>query len=64
MIRYEDDCVGCSTIFGNCMGGACPYNNVPHSYCDCCGNEAELYYFDGEELCIDCIIERLEKVEL
>ena len=63
MVKYESECVGCSTIFHNCMGSACPYNSVPHFYCDECGDDVEeLYEFDGEELCIDCIKGRLDKV--
>ena len=62
MVEYEDECVGCSTIFGYCLGGACPNRNVPHWYCDECGEETYLYHFDGEELCISCIENRLERV--
>lgn len=42
---------------------SCPNRNVPRYYCDKCGSEATLYYFDDEELCLDCIEERLETVE-
>lgn len=57
----EDDCVGCPAEMG-CLGQSCPKVNVPHYYCDSCGEEAELYMFEGEELCIDCILSRLDKV--
>ena len=59
---FENDCVGCPDGMG-CMGNSCPYIKVPHYYCDDCEEEAELYYFDDQELCIHCIIERLERVE-
>lgn len=59
MIRYENECVDCGLP---CLGNSCPYRNVPHHYCDKCGFEEDLYYFDDEELCIDCIKDRLEKV--
>ena len=62
MVIYEDECVGCRSDFGNCLGGMCPNRNVPHCYCDECKDEADLYEFDGEELCIDCIEKRLIKV--
>lgn len=62
MIKYEDECVGCSALGLPCYGITCPNRNVPHLYCDECGEEAELYEFDGEELCLDCIEKRLTKV--
>lgn len=63
MIRFEDECVGCPTEMG-CLGNSCKYNKVPHFYCDECGDEVDegdLYEFDGQQLCIDCIEERLPK---
>ena len=62
MRKTESECVGCPPELG-CMGESCPNRNVTRFYCDDCGDEAELYHFEGEELCIDCIKERLEKVE-
>ena len=38
MIKFEDECVGCPTELG-CIGEACRYRNVPHVYCDICGEE-------------------------
>lgn len=62
MKKIENDCVGCPPEMG-CLGDTCPYRNATHFYCDNCGEEADLYYFDDEELCIDCIQEKLKKVE-
>lgn len=59
MQNTENDCVGCELP---CMGGGCPLLHVTHFYCDECMEETELYDFDGEELCIDCIIKRLHKI--
>lgn len=61
MIKYENECVGCPPEMG-CMGSSCPNRNVPRFYCDKCKEEEELYEFDGEQLCIECIKERLVKV--
>lgn len=61
MQRVEDDCVDCGLP---CLGDSCQYRNVTHYYCDDCGDETQLYEFDGEELCIDCIEKRLKKVNL
>ena len=60
MVQYENECVDCGLP---CIGDACPYRKVPHYYCDKCDEEETLYYFDGRELCINCIINTLEKVE-
>jgi hypothetical protein len=63
MVEYEDECVGCSSGSG-CLGSACPNRNVPHFYCDECKEDVEtLYYYDGKELCLECIEKMLEKVK-
>lgn len=63
MVRIENECVGCPPEMG-CIGNLCPYRNVRRYYCDKCGEEVEtLYYFDAQELCLDCIEEQLERVE-
>ena len=59
MKRIENDCVDCGRP---CLGNACRYRNVPHYYCDKCGDEATLYEYDGRELCEHCIISSLKKV--
>ena len=62
-VEYSDECVGCPTEMG-CMGSACPNRNVKHYICDDCKDEVEeLYEYEGEELCLDCVVKRLTKVE-
>jgi hypothetical protein len=63
MIVTENECVGCPPDMG-CIGTSCPYWAVTRLYCDECDDEAELYWFEDEQLCIDCIIKRLERVEI
>lgn len=63
MKQVENECVGCTTIGLHCMGSGCPNRNATHFYCDECNDETDLYHYDGEELCIECIKKRLEKVE-
>lgn len=46
-----------------CIYEACPYYEVVRYYCDECGSEEDLYYWDGAQLCIDCILKYLERVE-
>lgn len=36
MTTYKDDCVSCG-LPG--MGSSCKYKNVPHYFCDKCGDE-------------------------
>ena len=57
-----DECVGCPSEIG-CFGNSCPYKNVERYYCDSCEDEAPLYEYDGEELCLECIEKRLTPVE-
>lgn len=62
MMKVENGCVGCPQDIG-CLGCTCPKYQETYWICDGCGDSTELYYFDDEELCKSCIIERLEKVE-
>ncbi len=59
---YEDECVGCADVGLPCMGQSCPNRHVLHIYCDKCGDEGDIYEFEGQELCISCIEGLLEKV--
>ena len=55
MLTRENECVDCGRP---CLGSACPYKSVIHKYCDCCGEEVKrLYYYRGEQMCEDCILE-------
>ena len=65
MIRYENECCDCAVQGYPCKGDLCKNRNVPHLYCDDCKEEQEeLYELDGKELCDDCALKRLDKVEL
>lgn len=61
MIKIENDCCDCGLP---CIGSRCKNYAVLHFYCDDCEKETELYWFDGDQLCIDCIIERLQLEEV
>lgn len=66
MVRIENQCCDCAVPGYPCMGSSCPRRHVRIYECDDCGAEleqGELYEYDGEELCIDCIKERLSVVE-
>jgi hypothetical protein len=61
MIRVESDCVDCGLP---CQYEACPHYKVVRYICDDCDYEVDdLFLFDGQELCIDCVEPRLERVE-
>ena len=60
MVKIENGCVDCGLP---CLGNSCPHRYEKHYYCDECGEEEEIYYFEDKELCIRCIIKKLEKVE-
>lgn len=59
MVKIENDCVECDL---HCLGDACPLRNSKHYYCDDCGDEAEIYDYNGEELCVDCLLKRFKKI--
>lgn len=60
----ENNCCGCATESYPCLGSSCPRRHDPHLYCDECEEETTLYYFDDEMLCLDCIQERLDEVDI
>jgi hypothetical protein len=67
MERYENECRGCSTDGYPC-DRYCRYKRVKHIYCDYCGAEhegrdAKIYWYDGKQLCLECIEELLEEVK-
>lgn len=62
MQRVESECVGCPPEMG-CLGNSCPNKNVVRYYCDCCGCEDKLYYYDNEELCEECLLKNFEVVD-
>lgn len=62
MKKILDECVGCPPEIG-CFGSSCPYKNVVRFYCDKCGEEGKLYYYNSEELCEDCLLKEFDVVE-
>ena len=64
MTKYENECVGCPPEMG-CLGSGCPNRNVKHLYCDKCKADCEeLYDYDGEELCEECLLDSFDKITL
>jgi len=66
LITYSNECCSCAVPGYPCLGDQCYLRNYPHYICDCCGDEVEpgqLFWFEGQQLCIDCVINELEVVE-
>ena len=59
MIIKENDCVGCET----CMGCGRRYGYYIH-VCDECKSDEQLYKYEGEELCAECLLSRFDKVNM
>lgn len=56
LIEYENDCVSCDIYCANCG-----LKHNPHYYCDKCEDECdELYNYEGQELCEECLKEETE----
>ena len=53
MRKYKNDCVGCPPEMG-CLGGSCPYVDVPYDYCDICGSDNAEYRIEGKDYCETC----------
>lgn len=62
MIKYENECCDCAVPGYPCLEDDCPYTNVPHFYCDKCGEEEKIYHYGEDQLCITCIIKDLKEV--
>ena len=60
MIAIENDCVDCGLP---CIYEACRYYKAVHYYCDRCQDETTLYVWGNEQLCFECILKDLERVE-
>lgn len=66
MVMYSNECCDCSAPGYPCIGKICKLRHCPHFICDECGDdvdEGELYWFEGMQLCKDCVVERLEVVK-
>lgn len=61
MRRFTNECRGCDTDGYPCRN--CGLRRVEHFICDACGDECKLYFYEGKELCIDCIENELEYIE-
>ena len=63
MKKIESECVGCTDIGLYCIGNSCRNRNIVRYYCDKCDGEDKLYYYDGLELCAECLLNCFEVVD-
>ena len=62
MIKVESDCYDCGLP---CLYESCPHYKVVRCICDQCGSEEDvLYWWDEQQLCLDCIELELERVDI
>lgn len=66
MTKYENHCCDCAVPGYPCLGSACPFINVPVSYCDKCKCEidGDVYEVDGYDLCEECLKDKYRKREV
>lgn len=63
MIIYENECMGCQPELP-CIGSGCKYYYpIGKHVCDECGDENTLRYYEGLELCENCLLEKFPVVE-
>ena len=63
MVKYENECVDCTNLGLPCID--CGRKNVKHLYCDKCGDDVEeLYLYDSDGLCEECLLQAFEKITL
>lgn len=61
MRRYESGCVDCGFP---CKYEACPNYKIEVFKCDFCKEEdVILYYYNGNEICAECLLKEFEVVE-
>jgi hypothetical protein len=60
VVKTENECCDCGLP---CIYEGCQHYQVTRYYCDVCGCEDVLYEWDDQQLCIDCIKQRLNMVE-
>ena len=62
MLKIENQCVGCPDEMG-CIGLSCPHKYVVTPECDKCHDEVdELYEYNVEQLCSDCLLSYFPQV--
>lgn len=67
MREVTTECVDCTSIGLPCIGDSCTFKHVTRFYCDRCKEEfepKELYKYEGEEVCAECILKDFERIEV
>lgn len=59
-VKKESGCVDCGLP---CRGKYCAYYEDVTFICDECGEEVDtLYWFEGRQLCSNCVLNELQEV--
>ena len=64
--HYENECIRCTTMGLPCLGEICGKKHVLYYFCDECKEykePSELYKYERQELCSDCLLAKFETVE-
>ena len=65
MIKIENECCNCATAAYPCLGESCEKRHSKHLFCNRCGEEVDkLFIVDGEQVCLECLPEMFETIEL
>ena len=69
LVKIFNECVGCEDLGLHCIGSNCPNLKVERYFCDECGDEEDLYWFDDNircavpvQLCKECLLKHFEPV--
>ena len=61
-VKLINECVGCPPEMG-CLGSACPHRNIPVFSCDQCGDDGDIYEYEGQHYCPSCLLDLFDKVQ-
>ena len=56
----QTNCNGCP----ECIGCGRKYEEWTYYECDRCGSLEQLYRYEGEEICADCLLKEFEEVDM
>ena len=65
MVKIVNECCDCATAAYPCLGESCEKRHSKHLFCNRCGEEVDkLFVVHGEQVCLECLPEMFETIEL